>query len=105
MEFRRSELDGSARISPSETAKGITDYCSEAATNLSAFSDEEWREFLRIIVSLIVFHGDRITILGRIPLPASAAAEFQLGDVGVPKVVSAGRSSRLVDRYPNSTDS
>jgi hypothetical protein len=39
-----------------ETA--VIDYCAEAAKNLSSFTEEHWREFLRIIIQAVLFRGD-----------------------------------------------
>ena len=35
------------------------------------FTNEQWRELLRIIVRTIIFHGSRVTIQGKIPVSSS----------------------------------
>jgi len=45
----------------------VAEYCGEAAENLAGFTEDEWRQFLRTIIRTISFHGDHITIQGRIP--------------------------------------
>lgn len=65
-------------IAFSDAEHPIMDYCKEARNNLSKFSIEQWREFLRTVVRTISFYGDRITIEGRIPLPETVTRHGQL---------------------------
>ena len=81
LEVQRSELPQHDTLPPEQVEKSVTLYCTEAAKNLTSFTDDRWREFLRIIVRTIVFHGSRITIQGQIPIGSSeraAVAELQL---------------------------
>lgn len=68
IDAERSELQRQVPH-PEQTEKAVSDYCAEAARNLADFPADRWREFLRTIIADITFHGDRITIRGRIPLP------------------------------------
>jgi hypothetical protein len=73
---------------PADASSRIEDFCAEAARNLSAFTMHEWQELLRTIIERIVFHGDRVTIQGRIPLLAeSLPAKFQLWDLQIAPLV------------------
>jgi hypothetical protein len=71
LEVQRNEIQQHATIPPEQIEKTVTDYCAEAANNLAGFTEDRWREFLRIIVRAIVFDGRRITIQGQIPVSVS----------------------------------
>lgn len=73
-ELRRSEFERHEQVPPEKIERAVTGYCSEAAKNLSMFTSDEWREFLRTIIQVIVFDGDRIKIQARIPVETGQAA-------------------------------
>lgn len=79
---RRSGLDSQTsevtlEIPLVDTEKAITEYCAEAANNLAGFSHERRQEFLRALINTIMFHGNQITIQGRIPV-GGASAQLRL---------------------------
>jgi hypothetical protein len=59
---------------PKQVERAVIDYCAEAAKNLANFTNEQWRAFLRIIVRTIIFHGNRVTIQGQIPVNSSGTS-------------------------------
>jgi len=67
-DLRRAAVKQEAAIPAEQIERAVTDYCAEAASNLANFADDRWRELLRTIIQTIIFHGDRITIQGRIPV-------------------------------------
>jgi hypothetical protein len=74
LELQRSEVHREPTVPPEQTEKAVADYCIEAGRNLSSFTVERWREFLRTIIHTVVFQGNQITIQGRIPIGESADA-------------------------------
>src|SRR5437879_1037937 len=58
LDLRRTELPQQSSASPEQVKTAVKDYCAEAAKNLDNFTDEQWREFLRIVVRAIIFHGE-----------------------------------------------
>jgi site-specific DNA recombinase len=70
LELERTVLQPKDSVPPEQVEVEVKDYCAEAAKNLAAFTEEEWREFLRVIVKKIIFRGDSITIQARIPIRA-----------------------------------
>ena len=76
LELRKATAQQTSAIPPIEVAQAVSDYCAQAATNLANFTNEEWREFLRTVVEVVAFHGDHLSIRGRIPvgLPDAAPA-------------------------------
>ncbi len=68
LEVKKAETLQVQTAPPAQAVEAITDYCAEAATNLSNFTHEQWREFVRTVIGEITFFGDRITIQGRIPV-------------------------------------
>jgi len=71
LDLRKSEVQR-ANVMPVEQAQeAVTNYCAKAASNLANFTDGQWRELLRTIIAEITFHGDRVSIQGRIPINPS----------------------------------
>ena len=71
LDLRKSEVHR-ANVMPIEQAEeSVTNYCAEAASNLANFTDVQWRDLLRTIIAGITFHGDRVSIQGRIPINPS----------------------------------
>ena len=68
IDLQRAEFDQQAALPADEVEKAVTDYCAEAARNLGNFTDDEWRQLLRTIIQRVVYHGNRATIQGRIPI-------------------------------------
>ena len=71
LDLQRSEVESEATMPPKQVEQAVMDYCAEAAKNLANFTNEQWRELLRIIVRTIIFHGSRVTIQGKIPVSSS----------------------------------
>src|SRR5207244_2297803 len=69
LDLQRIEMEPDRTMPAEEVEKAVTDYCAEAAKNLTAFTEERWREFLRTVIVAITFYGKQIKIQGRIPLP------------------------------------
>lgn len=71
LDLRRSETQGQHKdaLPVEQVEYGITEYCAEAAANLTNLSPEKWLGFLRTIIESILFCGDHIKIQGRISLP------------------------------------
>lgn len=86
LDLQRSEASQLERLPAEQVKKGVTDYCAEAAKNLSGFGFEEWRELLRTIVRTVTFCGDHIKILGCIRV--RAGAEECGADVELPVTAS-----------------
>jgi hypothetical protein len=62
---------------PEKARETVSDYCADAARNLTKFTPERWRELLQTVVRDVLFEGDRITIHGRIGLgPTEPGVEF-----------------------------
>jgi site-specific DNA recombinase len=68
LDVQRSEAERKEVIASAETRGAVVDYCAEAAKNLESFSLEDWRQFIRTVVTGVVFRDAQITILGRIPI-------------------------------------
>jgi len=69
MEVKKGEVERNPVVPAEHVEKSITEYCSEAALNITKFTTEEWRTLLRTVIHSITFDGDRITISGRLPIP------------------------------------
>lgn len=69
IDLKRAESENVAQMSSELVEKAVVDYCAEATKNLAGFTFDQWQEFLRTIIESIIFHGDCITIRGRIPIP------------------------------------
>jgi len=79
LEVQLTELQTEPVIPTEQAEKAVTDYCAEAAQNLADFTDERWREFLRVIVEKVIFYGDHAKLIGRIPVdPANPNATANL---------------------------
>jgi site-specific DNA recombinase len=68
IDLEKARFDEQAPIVSDKVENGVKDYCAEAAHNLSGFTDEQWRDLIRIIVRTVIFHGDAITIRANIPI-------------------------------------
>ena len=89
LDLKRAEIAQEEKMPAEQMEKAVIDYCAEAAKNLANFTFDQWREFLRTIIQTITFHGDRITIQGRIPIGGvSSSGEMRLE---VPFTSAAGR--------------
>jgi hypothetical protein len=81
LDLRRVELQQKSSVSPEQVEAEVTDFCAQAAENIGNFTAEQWREFLRVIIQRIVFHGDSVRIQGRIPIGAeelTSGCEIQM---------------------------
>jgi hypothetical protein len=79
LELQRSEVQREPTVPPEQAEKAVADYCAEAARNLTTFTKERWRDFLRTVIHTVAFQGHQITIQGRIRIGESAdAAAVQL---------------------------
>jgi site-specific DNA recombinase len=81
LDVQRTELQAGLAVDTEQAEKTVIEYCIEAAKNLAGFNHERWRDFLRIIVQVIVFQGDHIIIRGRIP--TKHAHVGSLGDLNI----------------------
>ena len=89
LDLKRAEIAQEEKMPAEQVEKAVIDYCAEAAKNLANFTFDQWQEFLRTIIQTITFHGDRITIQGRIPIGGvSSSGEMRLE---VPFTSAAGR--------------
>jgi hypothetical protein len=68
IDLKRRQIEQTNTIPLEQAERTIDEYCKEAATNLNRFSDEQWREFLRVVIESITFGGGHVTIRGRIPI-------------------------------------
>jgi site-specific DNA recombinase len=58
----------------------VSDYCREVAERLEALTGAERQRFLQLLIEVVIFNGDEVTIRGVIP-PQNAKAE-QVAEVG-----------------------
>jgi len=52
LNVRRTEIQETQAVDPEQISTAVKDYCVEAANNLAGFTQERWREFLRMIVAI-----------------------------------------------------
>ncbi len=79
LELERAGLEQKNSVQPEQVETGVKDYCAEAAKNLADFTEEQWRELLRVIVQRIIFRGNSIAIQGRIPIGADPTSVCNIG--------------------------
>jgi len=85
IDLKRADIAHAEEMPKEQVEKAIVDYCAEAARNLANFTFDQWQEFLRTIIESVIFHGDRITIRGRIPIGAASS----IGEVRLEVPISA----------------
>ena len=93
LDLERAALAQHPEVPTEQIATAVVDYCAEAANKLASLTADGWRELLRTIIESVVFHGNRIVIRGRIPLPISGAdgpemkieASVPPGPPGIPR--------------------
>jgi site-specific DNA recombinase len=68
LETRKGPLVAHTDISPAEVHRSVTDYCQVVARRLKAFSFEERRSFLRLLLDEIRYEGHQVRIKGVIPV-------------------------------------
>jgi site-specific DNA recombinase len=73
LDLERAALVQHSEVPTEQIARAVVDYCAEVASNLASLTADGWRELLRTLIESAVFHGNRIVIRGRIPLPISGA--------------------------------
>ena len=55
-------------VPAAQVERAVSEYCEEAAANLSSLSAEGWRQLFQTLIESGVFYGDRIVLRGRIKL-------------------------------------
>jgi hypothetical protein len=74
LDLERAALAQHPEVPTEQIKTAVVDYCAEAASNLASLTADGWRELLRTLIESAVFHGNRIVIRGRIPLPIPGAS-------------------------------
>ena len=74
LDLERAALAQHPEVPTEQIATAVVDYCAEAANKLASLTADGWRELLRALIESAVFHGNRIVIRGRIPLPIPGAS-------------------------------
>ena len=84
IELERSTLEGQDSIPQEQIERALSVYCADAARKIANFTEAKWQELLRTVIQTVTFHGDHISILGRIPIDGCAPAMGADVNVSVP---------------------
>jgi thioesterase domain-containing protein len=84
IELERSTLEDQDSIPPEQIERALSVYCADAARKIANFTEAKWQELLRTVIQTVTFHGDHISILGRIPIDGCAPAMGADVNVSVP---------------------
>jgi hypothetical protein len=77
LENQNGEISEQPALPIVDADRAISEYCAQAANNLASYTHEQWRNFLRVIITNITFRGKQINIQGRI-LVEGAGAQLRL---------------------------
>lgn len=69
LEAKMREAETASAVTSPQVLKTAEEFCEEASRNLAEFTQEQWQQLLRTVIERIEFHGSRVTIKGRIPIP------------------------------------
>jgi site-specific DNA recombinase len=107
---RQGELNAQRQQPPlAVIRRTIFDYCREVAQRLAAFTEAERQRLLQMLIEVVIFKGDRVTIKGFIPPPnaptpqmketgnAQEQANFSLAD-GIAPTETYSRSHNSVNQ-------
>jgi site-specific DNA recombinase len=97
LELEQSNLRSEDVADPEQVERAVLDYCTEAASSLAHFTQEDWREFLRTLIHRIIFEGRRLRIQAWIPVLGAAYAD---ADLQLQLPVAAALSSVSNDEVP-----
>jgi len=102
LDLERAALAQHPEVPTEQIATAVVDYCAEAANKLASLTADGWRELLRALIESAVFHGNRIVIRGRIPLPISGAdgPEMTIEASVLPGPPGISRPTRPCGRTP-----
>jgi site-specific DNA recombinase len=87
LDLKKDHSGSAPTIPPAEVEKSVTEYCAEAARNLSTFNHDEWQELLRTVIDSIIFDGAHVAIRGKIPVS-------EAGDLAIPITVEGAVASK-----------